>query len=109
MTKRELLLAKMCEVFEENNKFYSVEYSMDKALELAENFLLKAQLPGEDLETVTYGHRALTGPHESAMAVILPFIHNWLRNDVPIHLRTTITATDCEKLAIRLSLLMRGM
>lgn len=108
MTKRELLLAKMCEVFEENNKFYSVEYSMGKALELAENFLLKAELPDEHKETVTYAHRALTGSHENAVAVVLPFIRNWLLNDVSVQLRKIITVSDCEKLAIRLSLLVRG-
>lgn len=106
MTKREMLLAKMCETFKENVEFYSLEYSMEKALVLAERFTQNAKIADEEPEQMSYAHRAMTAPSQETLNRVLPHIHTWLRFDTSLDLRKKITAEDCEKLAIRISVLI---
>lgn len=107
MTKRELLLAKMCEAFQSNITLYSPQYSMEKALELAERFFNTAELPQPNQEEISYAHRAMIMQNSAAQQTALNIIHTWLRFDTSLALRKTITSADCEKLALRLSLAMK--
>lgn len=104
MTRRELLLTKMCEVYNESIEFYSQEYAMDKVLSIAERFAQTAQI--DDPEPMSYAHRAMNNPDQSTINRLLPLIHTWLRHDTTLDLRKKITAEDCEKLAIRLAVLL---
>jgi hypothetical protein len=103
MTRRELLIAKMCEVYAEAVEWNTTEYAMEKALTLAERFAQTAVIENEE---ITYAHRAMGSPPAASIERALPLIHTWLRYDTSLELRKKISAEDCEKLAIRIAPLL---
>lgn len=104
MTKRDLVIKKMCEIYNQQIESFSQPYVMGQLLDVAGRFIQSAEI--DDPEPVTYAHRAMADPDQTSLSRILPRIHTWLRYDTTLELRKKITAEDCEKLAIRLATLL---
>jgi hypothetical protein len=107
MKPRDILLEKMCEIYAKDAALFPHEYCMEKSLQIAEKFLKTGSLDFDQNEKVSYAHRALTTIDSTESETGIAIIRAWLMHDASVELRRVITAQDCEKLAIRIGLLLK--